>query len=114
MKNRTPVILVGLRGRDKEGVKKRLIFQEKHPCIRNVSSLCLPVLKIAFTKSDILMPGLLVLLLQYFVVIPCVPGAHGLLFVLSTQYTWLIFAFMIHTEAPVFYHPLIFGKLQNQ
>lgn len=61
--------------------------------------MCLPEFKIGFIKSGILMSGLLVLLLQYFVVIPCVPGAHGLLFVPSTQYAWLIFAFMLHRSS---------------
>lgn len=67
--------------------------------MKNVNSLCLPVPKIGFIKSDILMPGLLVLLLQYFVVIPCVPEAHGLLFVLSTQYACLVFTLMLHRSS---------------
>lgn len=58
------------------GVQKRLIFHQKLLCMKNVNCLCVRVLKIGFMKSEILMSGFSVLLLQYFVVVPCIPGLH--------------------------------------
>lgn len=69
------------------------------------------VLKIGFMKSEILMPGLLVLLLQYFVVVLCVPGAHGLH--VCPQHNILGLSWLLgYTGASVCCHPLIFERFR--
>lgn len=64
--------------------------------MKTVNHPCLPVLEIGFVKSEILMPGPSVLLLQYFVVLPCVPGAQACVFALSTQYVWPVITVTPH------------------
>lgn len=64
--------------------------------MKTVNRLRLPVLEIGFVKSENLMPGPSVLLLQDFVVLPCIPGAQARVFALSTQYVWLVIAVTLH------------------